>query len=205
MVKTKGSIINEFSEVIQWLEEERRAEDADLAGYPDLLRQLILTELAEAVASELPGWRRCLTNKGDHGDFQADVCLEEGGWQPYTPDPTYGVSTVLRFHAYADFNRIDVQIGTALTPYLRRAEKREWRASGQDHATAVLQHLKLVRGNLWTAIRSVDLNPIGSPNTEESWKCAYSQPFEADRPLQTLIALASSLAAIVKSAAAGSK
>lgn len=205
VVNKRKSAIHEFSEVIRWIEEERRAEDAELAGYLDLFRQLILTELAEAVASELPGWRRCLTNKGDHGDFQADLCLHAGGWQPYVPDPTYGVSTVLRLHGYADFSRIDVQIGTALVPYLRRAQKREWRAFGPEDATAVLQHLALVRANLWTTLRGADLKPIGSPNTEESWKCAYSESFFGDEPLQTLIARATSLAAIIKSAAAGSK
>jgi hypothetical protein len=187
--------VKDLRELVQWVDD--RASAAGMTDYPALARELVLSELAEAYASRDPAWRRCLTNRGANGDFQADVCQPEKGdsWQACPSYAPHGVASVLRFRAYPEMDTIDVQVGSAVTPYLTGADRRAWMTSDPKRAKGVFEHASSVRASLYDAVRCAGLRPTGSTDTTQWWKRAYSASFGERATVRELLEHASQVGA----------
>lgn len=199
-VRTEHTTVGDIRELIVWIDDSGSL-GADLKDYRILLRQLILAEIADAfVDSRMgTGWRRCLTNRGASGDFQADVApaSKGDGWFPCPGESGFGVALMLRFHADSDFQTISVNIGSAVLPYLEGNEKRKWCSEDTEREKVVFEHAAKVRRRAFNAVSRAGFQSSRRADTREWYKRIYGISFSDDASISELVEHATKLSRVL--------
>ncbi|WP_437481597.1 hypothetical protein WME75_38375 [Sorangium sp. So ce1014] len=205
-LRSPNTTVRALQELTSWIDNEDGSFGSNLKDYPVLLKQLVLAELAEAFVGAAGGanWRRCLTNRGARGDYQADMAPTSrgDGWFPCADHQGVGVAILLRFHAYPDFQSITLQLGSCVLPYLDGEQRHQWTVQNEHRFQAAFEHAANVRRRLFEAVRRAKLQPRGSPATTEWYKCIYTTSFSNGEHISNILERAAALSQVVQHATA---
>jgi hypothetical protein len=109
-----------------------------------------------------------------------------------------GIAVVVRFHANEDFRQLDVSVGSSLRPYREGKEKCRWLGENSGLGKRLFEYASAIRGQLHMGLKAANLRPIGSPNAEDWWKCAFKKTFSGGDTVSDIMSVATKLATIVE-------
>ena len=148
--------VGDFFELDDWLNEKNKSNNKS-EGLSELFRHIFFTLLSEKACSNFQKldssacWRRSATSNGEQSsDIQSDVSPENfnDGLIIVKKDLDKKIAVFLRFHSRAEFDAIDVSIGTSFIPYISGGEKAEWKNKYGENWELIKRQMHEVRYKL---------------------------------------------------------